>query len=144
MTVPAPVGELPLFARAGALLGLLPPEVDTLADVPGAARSLVRLRDRRDRLEVLAFPRGRSSGRFDADGRLTSSEGRGRWTLRLEARRPRTVVLRASLLTLERPFRPRSVEVGGRRLRRGAWRYDDRTGVLRAAFRGRRAVVVVR
>ena len=144
VTVPAPVGELPLFARAGALLGLLPPEVDTLADVPGAARSLVRLRDRRDRLEVLAFPRGRSSGRFDADGRLTSSEGRGRWTLRLEARRPRTVVLRASLLTLERPFRPRSVEVGGRRLRRGAWRYDDRTGVLRAAFRGRRAVVVVR
>jgi alpha-glucosidase (family GH31 glycosyl hydrolase) len=144
VTVPAPVGELPLFARAGTLLGLLPPEVDTLADVPGAVRSLVRLRDRRDRLEVLAFPRGRSSGRFDADGRLTSSEGRRRWTLRLDAKRPRTVVLRASLLTLRTPFRPRSVEVAGRPLRRGAWRYDHRTGVLRAAFRGRRAVVVVR
>jgi alpha-glucosidase (family GH31 glycosyl hydrolase) len=147
VTVPAPLDELPLLARAGALLPLLPPDVDTLAPVAAGSpdrRPIVGLDDRRDRLEVLALPRGRSSARFDADGRLRSLEGHGRWRLALAASRVRSVRLQASLRSLRRPFRARSVELGGRRLPRGAWRFDARTGVLRARFRARRTVLVVR
>ncbi len=38
VTLPAPLGELPLLARAGTLLSLLPPDVDTLAVVRRRAR----------------------------------------------------------------------------------------------------------
>ena len=44
-----PVGELPARPGRGAAAAAAA-EVDTLADVPGAARSRVGLRDRRDRL----------------------------------------------------------------------------------------------
>jgi alpha-glucosidase (family GH31 glycosyl hydrolase) len=143
VTVPAPLDELPLLARAGALLPLLPADVDTLAAAP-RGRPIVGLRDRRNRLELLALPRGRGSARFDADGRLRSLEGRGRWTLAVAASRARSVRLQASLRTLRRPFRPRSVTLGGRPLARRAWRFDGRTGVLRARFSARRATLVVR
>ena len=57
-TLPAPRDELPLLVRAGAVLPLLPADVDTLAPYAGAG--VVRLADRRDRMQLLAFPRGRS------------------------------------------------------------------------------------
>ena len=57
--LPAPLGELPLLARAGSVLPLLPADVDTLAPY---GRDLVHLRDRRGRLSLLAFPRGRWRG----------------------------------------------------------------------------------
>ncbi len=60
-TLPAPLGELPLLARAGSVLPLLPADVDTLAPY---GRGLVHLRDRRGRLNLLAFPRGRWRGRM--------------------------------------------------------------------------------
>ena len=36
--------------------------------------------------------------------------------------------------TLRRPFRPRCVKLGRKRLRRKRWSYDRRSGVLRARF----------
>lgn len=44
ITVDAPLGEIPLFVRAGTCLTMLPPEVDTLAEV-GDAPGLVHLSD---------------------------------------------------------------------------------------------------
>ena len=88
VSVPAPLAELPLFVRAGTLLGLLPPDVDTLAD-EGAGPGLVHLRDRRYRLRLLAFPRGRSRADLGTGVRALSVEGRRRWSLRLRATRNR-------------------------------------------------------
>ena len=44
VTVPAPLGELPLLARAGTLLSLLPPDVDTLASYGHAAPAVSAVR----------------------------------------------------------------------------------------------------
>ena len=101
---------------------------------------MVRLADRRDRLELLAFPRGGSSTRFALDGRLRSREGPGRWTLALDGRRQRVFTLRAGLTALQRPFRPRSVRLDGRTL---PFRYHRATGVLTVRFVARRGRLVV-
>ncbi len=137
-TLAAPLGRLPLLLRAGAVLPLLPADVDTLA--PYRAPGVVSLADRRDRLELLAFPRERSSARFGLDGRLRSREDRGRWTLAVEAARRRAFTLRAGLTALRRPFRPRSVRLDGRRL---PFRYDSGTRVLTVTFAARRGRLVV-
>jgi hypothetical protein len=142
VTLPAPLSELPLLARAGTLLALLPPDVDTLAE-HGPDAGIVKLSERRSRLELIAFPRGSSSARFDADGRLRSTEDDGGWSLRISARRTRRFALQASLGTLRQPFAPRAVLVSGRRLPRSAWSYDARSRVLRAGFRARRATLRV-
>jgi alpha-glucosidase (family GH31 glycosyl hydrolase) len=80
-TVPAPLDELPLFVRAGAIIAMLPPDVDTLADYGAGAPGLVRLADRIGVLHLLAFPRGTSEGRFGKRGRYRSVEEPGKWTL---------------------------------------------------------------
>ena len=143
VTLPAPLDELPLLARAGALLPMLPPDVDTLAGY-GRGRGLVHAADRRDRLDLLAFPRGDSSGGMGARGRVRSSEDSTGWTLRLSASRRLRVRLRASMATLERPLIPATVLVGQRRLPRRAWSYDRRRQVLSARFAARNAIVRVR
>ena len=142
-TVPAPLGELPLLARAGTVLPLLWPDVDTLADYGAGADGVVRLADRRDRLDLLAFPRGTSRARFNERETLRSKESRRRWTLTVAGERTRTYRLQASLATLRRPFRPCRVRLGARRLPAGAWRYDRATRRLRVTFRARRATLTV-
>src|SRR4051812_21512279 len=139
--LPAPEDELPLLVRAGAVLPLLSADVDTLA--PYHSAGVVAADERGDRLTLLAFPRGRWTGRLGARGRLGSTEGRHRrWVLSVSGGRPRTYTLRAALGTLRRPFRPRRVTVDGRRLR--GWRYDRATSVLTATVRARgRAIVRV-
>jgi hypothetical protein len=139
-TLPAPLDELPMLARAGALIALAPREVDTLADQP--ADGVVRLRDRTRNRELLAFPRGRSDARFDGDERLVSKEGRGSWALSVRGSRTRSWGLAASFATLERPFRPCSVTVDGRPLRK--WRWLPKARVLRAVFRLRSGRLVAR
>ena len=68
------LGELPLLARAGALLALLPPDVDTLARY-GDRSASVSLGERERRRVLLAFPRGRSSAALEDGGvELESSE----------------------------------------------------------------------
>ncbi|HEX8743593.1 MAG TPA: TIM-barrel domain-containing protein [Thermoleophilaceae bacterium] len=133
-TLPAPLDELPLLARAGALIALAPRDVDTLADdldAPG----VVSLGDRARLRELLAFPRGRSTALFDGEERLTSREGRRRWTLDIGGRRTRTWGVAASFATLERPFRPCRVTLAGRPVRK--WRWLAKERVLRAMVKVR-------
>jgi alpha-glucosidase (family GH31 glycosyl hydrolase) len=141
-TIPAPLDELPLLVRAGAVLPLLPPDVDTLAPY-GGGEGLVRLRDRAGELRLLAFPRGRSTSRFYDDGRIASIERRGRWTLRIRGNRSRSYDLQAALGTLKHRLRPCRVFVDGRRLPGSRWDYRRDSGVLTAAFSGARAKLAV-
>jgi len=144
-TLPAPLDELPLLARAGALIATLPPDVDTLAEY-GSAPGLVHLSDRRDAMRVLAFPRGRSTATFNETERLGSTEGvrRRSWTLTISGARRRTYSVQASLGTLRRPFTPRRVLIGSRVLKRSAWRYDRATEVLRVDVSVKRGMLRVR
>jgi sulfoquinovosidase len=147
VTVPAPLDELPLLARAGTILPLLWPDVDTLADYGAGAKGVVRLADRRDRLDLLAFPRGSSRARFNDSETLVSRERRlsrrspRAWTLAVRGERTRLYRLQASLGTLTRPFRPCRVRLGKRRLPASAWRYDRRTKRLRVTFRTKRGTL---
>jgi alpha-glucosidase (family GH31 glycosyl hydrolase) len=139
-TLPAPLGELPLLARAGTLLALLAPDVDTLADY-GDGGQAVGLRERERRRVLLAFPRGDSSARLEDGGRLRSREHHGSWQLEIRSGAERTWELQASLGTLRRPFTPCSLRLDGRRLPRGSWSFDGATGALRARFEARRGVL---
>ena len=144
VTIPAPLAELPLLVRAGAIIPLLRSDVDTLADYGNGPE--VRLSERRRRFTLLAFPRGRSFSRFGEKSGLLSSERRGQWRLRIRTT-PRTrFAIQASMATLRRPFRPRCVTLGGKRVRRRSWSYNRTTRVLRLRLRTRRKVsrVVVR
>jgi alpha-glucosidase (family GH31 glycosyl hydrolase) len=144
VTLAAPLDELPLLARAGALLPLLPADVDTLADRYDTAR-LTSLRERAGRLRILALPRGTTSARAGTDVRITSREGARRWSLTVAGGRSRTVEVQASLATLRRPFAPRSVRASGRAVPRSRWSYDRRSRVLRVqGLRGRTVRLDVR
>ena len=141
VTIPAPLEELPLLVRSGAVLPLLPPRVDTLASYGNRVRGLATLADSRRRLRLLAFPRGSTTSRFNRAERLRSIEGRKEWTLEIDAGLRRTYRLEASLATLRHPFRPCTVEVDGSELTPGRWSYDRRSRVLRATFHGRDPVL---
>ncbi len=148
LTLDAPLEELPMFVRAGAVLPLLPPDVDTLAEV-GAGDGLVKLGDRQRRMHLLAFPRGSTLARLAEGERIRSHEARRgprRWTLKVAGSRKREYALQASLSTLRKPFRPCSVTLGGRELRRGrgGWSYVRRTRVVRVRFAAKRATLVVK
>jgi alpha-glucosidase (family GH31 glycosyl hydrolase) len=141
LTLPAPLTQLPLLVRAGAVIPLLPADVDTLAPYDG--KGVVRLAERRDRMQLLAFPRGRSSAGMGARReRLNSVEAGGAWRLTIRGKRARRYSLQASLATLRRPFVPQTLALGARPLR--SWSYDRRTRVLRATFRLRSGTVTVR
>jgi alpha-glucosidase len=145
VTLPAPLDELPLVVRAGAVLPLLPPDVDTLADYGDAAPGFVRLADRRDQLMLLAFPRGQTAARMfvGAEG-FRSRERAGGWELSVHGKGRRTYQLQASLATLEQPFEPCAVEWRGAPLPGSAWHWDGATAVLRAEFTGARGRLRVR
>jgi alpha-glucosidase (family GH31 glycosyl hydrolase) len=137
-TLRAPIEELPLLVRAGAILPLLPADVDTLAPYP--APGAVSLEDRRDRLRLLVFPRGSSATSPFGRDRVTSRErSRRRWALRIEGERSRRWEVQATVKSLRRPFRPCAVRVGKRRVR-----FAYERGVLRFAVRGKRVAVEVR
>ena len=132
------------MVRAGAVIGLLRSDVDTLAD-EGAAGRHVRLRDRRRRLRLLAFPRGNSRRTVAPGVYVRSYEKRGSWRLQFRtAQRRHNVALEASLETLRRPLRPCRVQLRGQRLPRRAWRYDHARRVLHVRFRAASTTVIVR
>jgi hypothetical protein len=135
-TVGAAIDELPLLARAGTILPLLPPDVDTLADYGG--KDVVKLRDRFSRIRLLAFPRGRSTARIGHQ-KLTSAEGGGRWTLTIAPGARRRYDLQASLATLKRPRHVCRVTLDGKPLARRLWTYDARRRLLHARFTARQA-----
>jgi hypothetical protein len=139
--VPAPLEELPLFARAGTVLPLLPADVDTLAPYGDGPDEPVSLHDARRRMSLLAFPRGRSTATFYAGERLISREaGRG-WTLQVRSERRRRYRLQASLATLRRPFEPCALSAGGEPLAPRRWSFDADTGLLIARFAMRRGAL---
>jgi hypothetical protein len=117
---------------------------------------VVRLADRRDRLHLLAFPRGRRTSAIGPGERVRSIERggsrRGAWRLRIRGERRRTYHLQATLGSLRRPFRPCRVKLNGRRVKRGpaartrgrGWTHWGGSRVLRATFRVKRATLTVR
>ena len=141
--LPARLDELPLLVRAGTVLPLLSPDVDTLAGY-GAGSGVVRLADRDDRLHLMAFPRGATTSPMYDGERLRSSESSEGWQLRVEGRRERSYRLRASLSTLGRPFAPCAVSLDGRALPASAWSYDREREVLSASFRARSGRLLAR
>jgi alpha-glucosidase (family GH31 glycosyl hydrolase) len=132
--VPAPLDELPLFVRAGALLPLLPADVDTLADFGSGAADVVRLEDRRGERTLLAFPRGSSRARLE-QGSLESRELASGWQLAIAAPNTRWTI-EASLATLERPFAPCAVTWQGAPVPATRWSYDASSQVLRTVVSG--------
>ena len=144
VTVPAPLEQLPLMVRAGAVIAMLPAGVDTLAPYGRHVRGLDRLADVRDRLRLLAFPRGRSSSSLERGETLRSGEGPDGWTLELRGKAKRHYELDASLATLRRPLVPCSVELDGEPLNRSRWSFDRKRGVLHVRFAARRATLSVR
>jgi alpha-D-xyloside xylohydrolase len=131
VTVPAPIDQLPLMIRAGAILPLLPPTVQTLSGY-GAA-STIGLDDVRNRLHLIAFPRGKSRSAFGENGGLRSKEHRHSWKLTVRRAKRHRIVLDASLTTLHHKLTPCAVRVDGRPLRRKAW--SVRKGVIHVRFR---------
>ena len=145
VTAPAPLDELPLFVRAGAIVPMLTADVSTLAPYRGGA---VRLKDRAGRLRLLAFPRGRSTGRAYVRDRFRSRAKHGTWRLAIRAARTRRFQLEAATAGIEpshgRRFTPCAVELDGRALPSRRWRFDRRRRVLRVRFRLRTGVLTVR
>jgi Glycosyl hydrolases family 31 len=139
----APLAELPLLARAGTVLPLLPADVDTLTPY-GKARGLVHLADRAGRMTLLAFPRGRSKAEIGEGESVRSRETARGWRLTIRGKRARRYSLQASMATLARPVRVRSVTLDGSKLPRRAWSYDPKSRVLRADFKTRSGALTVK
>ena len=140
--MPAPLEELPLFVRAGSVIPLLPPDVDTLAK-PGTDESTVGLSERRRQLELLAFPGERIRGAFNRRGKYTSRADGDRWTLKLKAPKRTRFELQAALSAIPGEFEPCSLSLNDKRLSKLAWSFDDASGGLEATFERRRAKLVV-
>jgi alpha-glucosidase (family GH31 glycosyl hydrolase) len=131
VTIPAPLEELPLMVKAGAILPLLSANVQTLSGY-GAA-STVGLDDVARKLHLIAFPRGKSRSPFGTNGGLRSKEGKHSWKLTIRRAKRYRITLNASLTTLKHKLVPCAVELDGHRLRRKAW--SAKKGVLHARFR---------
>lgn len=80
--------DIPLYVRAGAVLPLLPADVDTLADYGGGAT--VRLADREGQRTLLGFAGPDWSGPLGPGETMSTRNGEGEWRLQLDASRPRT------------------------------------------------------
>lgn len=143
VTLPAPLEELPLLVRLGAVIPLLPPGVDTLSDY-GEGEGMVHLADRRFARVILAFPRGRSRGTLETGEVLRSIETPRGWRLEVRGKRRRTFRLQATLGTLKRPYAVCQVRVGRKVLRGRAWEQDPESLVLRVRFSARRATLHAR
>ena len=143
VSVDAPLDELPLFVRAGTVLPLLDPSVETLTAY--GKGSTIRLADRKTRLRLLAFPRGRGEMSIGPDrrDRAISGEARRGWILKLYQGRKRKVEVQATLSTLRggafTPCRVLGGKTGRVKLSRKSWSYDEDTGVLRVRLTARNA-----
>ena len=127
LDVAAPIDQIPVLVRAGAVIPLLPPDVDTLSDY--GAGHLVTLADRQGARDLLAFPApGRWRGTLGAGETMSSIATATTWTLHLDTVRSRTYAVQASLAALPGSFTPALVQVGGGAV---GFRYDADTRVLR-------------
>jgi alpha-glucosidase (family GH31 glycosyl hydrolase) len=129
VTVDAPEQEIPVQVRSGAVLPLLPADVDTLADYGADTEGLVRLADREADRTLLAFPGPAWRGPLGPGEEIESQvQPNGqRWTLTLRAERGRTYALQASLAAMDKGFVPCSVQAHGRDV---DFAFDPATRVL--------------
>jgi alpha-glucosidase (family GH31 glycosyl hydrolase) len=156
--LPAPLEEMPLLARAGTILPLLPSDVDTLAG-NGSDPGLVNVGERDGIVELLAFPRGESRAELPRGEVVTSAEVPprkikpkklkrkrkakrrrakvvpGGWELRIAGSPGHDYRVEASLADLQRPFTPCGVMLGKKWLKPGAWSYDPGAATLRTSFK---------
>jgi hypothetical protein len=129
VTVPAPRDELPLFVRAGALIPLLDPDVQTLT---GYGTGVVHLADRAGRMSLVGWPvRGESRTSLGPGESARVRIGRS-LVLRIHGHRTRRYAVQLSLAAAPRRVRP---------CRHAA--YDPRTRVLRFRWRTRSGRVVL-
>ena len=132
VTVDAPADEIPIHVRSGAVVPLLPADVDTLADY-GAGSDVVRLADRDDRRVLLAFPGPKWSGPLGPGERLEARSEDDRWTLDVRSKTARTYELHASLAGLGdsdmNRFEPCSLTADGEPV---PFTHDATTRVVRA------------
>ena len=140
--MPAPLDELPLLVRAGAVLPLLPPDVDTLADYGGGSAWSASPTARPARPARLpARPHHDDARRRRPHRRRATAATAG--CSASTAKRATTFRLQASLGTLKKPFRPCAVSFAGKPLARSAWSYRDSTRALTARFAGKKGRLVV-
>lgn len=123
VTLAAPLDQVPILVRPGAVLGLVPPEVDTLAPY---GESVQRVDDVTDRA-VLVFPSASWSGRLGPGLTGTSVVTNSKWTMELVADAGMSVQVQADLGLLPGGT-PEAVEVRGAT----SHDYDPQTGVFRA------------
>lgn len=135
-SVAAPLGALPLFVRAGAVVPLLPADVSTLSSY---GKGIVHLKDRLGALTLLAYPGPSRSARMFASEALRSRVTSAAWTLTVHGTRTRAYSLVAATAGL--PFRPCSATLAGRRV---PLFFTRRTEILRVPFRVRRGTLTVR
>lgn len=142
--LPAPIDRIPVLARAGAMLVALPDRVDTLAPYGDDQPGIDRLADTPAR-RLLAFPAGRSSARFETDGRVRSRERarKGVWRLVIRDTTRRTWQVQAALGALNRPFRPRCLKINGKR-RPVKFRKNGRLLTVKFKAKSKKTVIAVR
>jgi hypothetical protein len=100
-TVDAPQDQIPLFARAGALIPMLDPAVETLT---AYGENVVRLADRPRRITVVGWPaRGTSKTEIGPGETVTVKESRGRLIVRVKARKRYRLNLWLATDLLRRP-----------------------------------------
>ena len=141
VSLPAPLDELPLLARAGTLLPLLPPDVDTLAAY-GDRAPAVSLHERQGQPRAAGVPARPSSARLEDGGSLVSRERRGRG----RSRSAGSVVAPGRSQHRWQPWSARSsrARCARRAVASKAGCYDAARRVLHATFRARHATVVAR
>lgn len=142
-TVAAPLKEIPVMARAGAMLVTLPAGVDTLSPYGAGRPGIDRLADTTAR-RLLALPSGRSATRFEQGVRIVRSREkarRGVWRLVIRDRVRRRWQVQASLASLKRPFRPRCLTIDGRQR---PLRYRRNGRRLTISFKAKRLKTVIR
>ena len=125
VSVDAPLGEIPLFVRSGAVIPLLPADVETLTDY--GDDDVVRLADRADERTLLAFPDGDWSGPLGPGETMTADDMPGAWMLTFDAAMARTYTIEASLSGLGLGFVPCAVTADGAAV---DFSFDQSTRVL--------------
>jgi len=133
VTVAAPIPEIPMFVRAGAIIPMLSPDVFTLAEF-GDDPAIIHASDRDDQLHVLAFPRGETDGTFYDDGTWSSVEDDIDWELTIVNDRERTIHLEATMNSRITPVPVCGVSLDGAPLDDADWTFDETTALLEVRY----------
>lgn len=137
----ATLEEVPLYAKAGTILSLLPADVDSLAD-RYASGSAVTPSERRGLRRLLAFPDGTSDSEIEpGEWARSAVDPDGTWTLTLEGvPTERTYDIGASMRAIGRGA-PCEVTIDGADV--NGWSWDPDTEVLTLSTRLGRGPLVV-